>query len=175
MQDYYIVREPQPPFCMVGGGMPGPFEEFNSAERQPLPGPGFQPGQGPGFLPGPGFTPGPPQFGPGFQPGGGPGFPPGQGPGFQPGGGGPPTGRPPSFIPSLAAAQPGGPAVFAVDPGALAPCRFRFVYIWLDNRQQFWAWLVFVGRRSVAGWRWNGFRWVYFGVDLDRISSFICY
>jgi hypothetical protein len=33
---------------------------------------------------------------------------------------------------------------------------------------------VFVGRNSVAGWRWNGFRWVYFGVDLRRIDSFVC-
>jgi hypothetical protein len=63
----------------------------------------------------------------------------------------------------------------AVDPGAIRPCRFRFVYLWLDNRQQFWAWLIFVGRQSVAGWRWTGFNWVYFGLDLNRISSFVCY
>ena len=130
-------------------------------DRQPqFPGPGpgfFPPGQGPGFFP--------PGQGPGF-------FPPGQGPGGGPGGGpgtGPPQGRPPAFTP----AQQAG--VFAVDPGAIRRCMFRFVYIWLDNRQQFWAWLVFVGRRSVAGWRWTGFRWVYFGVDLNRISSFMCF
>ena len=101
-----------------------------------------------------------------------PGFP-GQGPG---GGSqsGPPQGRPPSFTPSQASAQQTA-GVLAVDPGAIRPCRFRFVYLWLDNRQQFWAWLVFVGRQSAAGWRWNGFRWVYFGIDLDRIRSFVCY
>ncbi|NLK88075.1 MAG: hypothetical protein GX279_11390 [Clostridiaceae bacterium] len=119
-------------------------------DRQPqIPGPG----QGSGFFP--------PGQGPGF-------FPPGQGPGGGPGTG-PPSGRPPAFTP----AQQAG--VFAVDPGSIRRCMFRYVYIWLDNRQQFWAWLVFVGRRSVAGWRWTGFRWVYFGVDLNRISSFICY
>ncbi|AUS96657.1 hypothetical protein CDQ84_08285 [Clostridium thermosuccinogenes] len=120
---------------------------------------------------------GPGQFIPGFQPGVPGGFmPPGQaGQGFQP-----PSGPPPSFTPSVAQAQslaaPGtGVGVFAVDPGAIIPCRFRFVYLWLRNGQQFWAFLVFVGRRSVAGWRWTGRRWVYFGVDLDEIQFFACY
>ena len=95
-----------------------------------------------------------------------------------PGGGqqqGPPSGPPPSFIPQQAQAQTPGVGIFAIDPGAISPCRFRFVYLWLRNGQQFWAWLVFVGRRSAAGWRWTGFRWVYFGVDLDNIQSFVCY
>jgi len=156
----------------MDGMISGPFQEVQFTLRQPQFGPGFQPGQGPGLFPGfPqfGFPPGQPQFGPGF--------PPGQQSGSPAGGAGmgPPSGRPPAFIPSQAAAQTTGPGVLAINPGAIRPCRFRFVYIWLDNGQQFWAWLVFVGSRSVAGWRWNGFRWVYFGVDLDRISSFVCY
>lgn len=150
MQDYYIVRQPQ-----GAGGFFGPFPGF----------PGQGPGGGPGFPPGQG-----PGGGPGFPPGQGPGFfPPGQGPGGGPGTG-PPQGRPPAFTPAQQTAS-----VFAIDPGAISRCRFRYVYLWLDNRQQFWAWLVFVGRRSVSGWRWTGFRWVYFGVDLNRISSFVCY
>lgn len=165
MQEYYVVRQPPPFFGGMGGGMFGPFQGM-----QLMP-PGFPPGQGPGFPPG---------QGPGFPPGQGPGFPPGQGPGFPPtppGGGagmGPPSGPPPSFIPSQAAAQQ-AVGIFAVEPGAIRPCLFRYVYIWLDNRQQFWAWLTFVGRRSVAGWRWTGFNWIYFGVDIDRISYFVCY
>ncbi|NLV35301.1 MAG: transporter [Clostridiaceae bacterium] len=150
MQDYYVRQ--QLPFF-------GPFQGTQFL-------PPFFPGQGPGF---PGQGPGFPGQGPGF-PGQGPGFP-GQGPGV---GGGPPSGPPPSFIPSQAAAQQ-SIGVLAVDPGAIRPCRFRFVYLWLDNRQQFWAWLIFIGRQSVAGWRWTGFNWVYFGLDLNRISSFICY
>ncbi|NLY18974.1 MAG: hypothetical protein GX045_08515 [Clostridiaceae bacterium] len=99
--------------------------------------------------------------------------PPGVRPPFGPPGqqGGPPTQPPPSFIP----AQRGGPTIFAVDPGAIRPCLFRFVYIWLVNGRQFWAWLVFVGPRSVAGWRWTGFNWVYFGTDLENISDFVCF
>ena len=169
MQEYYVVRQPLPFFGGIGGGGIGPFQGMQF--MPPGFGQGFPPGQGPGFPPGqgPGFPPG---QGPGFPPGQGPGFPPGQGPGG--GGMGPPTGRPPAFVPSLAAAQQ-TVGIYAVDPGAIRPCRFRYVYLWLDNRQQFWAWLIFVGRRSVAGWRWTGFNWVYFGVDLDRISSFVCY
>ncbi len=155
MQDYIVVRQPQPPFGGPEGGFFGTFP--GGQFFPPGQGPGFfPPGQGPGFFP-PGQGQGPPPFGP---PGGGAGL-------------GPPPGRPPAFTPSVSAAQQAG--IFAVDPGAIRPCRFRFVYIWLDNGRQFWAWLVFTGRNSVAGWRWTGFNWVYFGIDINRISSFVCY
>lgn len=148
MQGYFDDRQPQTGF----GGIFGPFQA----------GQFFPPGQGPGFFPpgqGPGF----------FPPGQGPGTPPGQGPGT-----GPPPGRPPAFIPQQASAQQ-TTGVFAVDPGSIRRCLFRYIYIWLDNGQQFWAWLVFAGRRSIAGWRWIGFRWIYFGIDLNRIVSFVCF
>lgn len=132
----------------------------------------------------------PGQGGPGF---GGPSFPgqgrppgfPGQGgfPGFP--GGGPPTGRPPStsaptgpppsFVPQQQASTRGGVGVFAVDPGAIRGCLYRFTYVWLRNGRSFWLWPTFVGRESIAGFRWNGRRWNYYGTDLDRISSFQCF
>lgn len=106
-------------------------------------------------------------------PGGGGFFPPGGGPGGP--AGGPPSGPPPSFTPSQSQAQ-GGVGIQAVDPGSLFACRFRFVYIWLDNGRSFWVYLTFVGRRSIAGYRWTRRRgWVYFGIDTRRIDSFICY
>lgn len=98
----------------------------------------------------------------------------GQLPGGQTSGTGSPSGPPPSFVPPQTAVQQ-TIGIYAIDPGAIRPCTFRFVYLWLDNGQQFWAWLVFVGSRSAAGWRWIGYRWVYFGIDLDRIESFVCY
>lgn len=122
-------------------------------ERQPPPFSGFMPGGPFGF----------PQFPPFGQP-----------PGGTPSSMGPPSGPPPGFAPSQAAAQQSF-GVMAVNPGAIRPCLFRYVYLWLDNGQQFWAWLVFAGSRSVAGWRWIGFRWIYFGVDTRSISSFVCY
>lgn len=109
-------------------------------------------------------------------------FPP-QGPGFGPQGpgGGPqgPNSPPPNFTPSQGAKTqtfqgPGASTKF-VDPGTIRPCTFRFVYIWPTRGRGFWAWLTYVGRRSVSGFRWNGNRWVYFGMDLRSIESFQCF
>lgn len=92
----------------------------------------------------------------------------------QPSGGGgqegPPSGPPPSFVP----AQTQQAGVFAVDPGSIRRCMFRYTYVWLNNGQQFWIYPIFVGRRSISGWRWTGFTWVYFGIDLRQIQSFTC-
>ncbi|MCJ7843434.1 hypothetical protein MUB24_21665 [Lederbergia sp. NSJ-179] len=88
--------------------------------------------------------------------------PPGQGPEI-----GAPTAPPPSFVPSQA-------ATFAVDPGSIRRCLFRFTYVWLRGSQQFWFYPIFVGRRSISGYRWTGFGWIYFGISLRQIQSFTC-
>jgi hypothetical protein len=95
-------------------------------------------------------------------------------PGGHGGNQGMPSGPPPGFIPPKPPVPHGGIAQLAVDPGAIRPCRFRFSYIWLKNRNSFWAYITFVGRTSIAGFRWNGRRWIYFGMDLRRIESFTC-
>lgn len=159
-------------------------DDFRSPDGMPPFGQGH--GQGPQHGPGQGQGPGfqPPPFGPGNQPPFGPGGP--GGPGFGPGGqGGPggafPPGPPPAMTPNFAQTQGfgggfgGGFGVKAVDPGSIRRCLYRFVFIRLNNGRQFWAWLTFVGRTSVAGYRWNGRRWVYFGIDLRRIDEFICF
>lgn len=133
----------------------------------------YFPGQGGGQGGGQGFGP----------PGGGQGFgPPPGGPGGGGGGGMAPTSAPPGFTPSQSQAYSfgggggGGQAgVYAVDPGAIRPCLYQFIFIWPSWGPGFWAWLTFVGRRSVAGFRWNGRRWVYFGMDTRQINSFYCY
>ena len=83
---------------------------------------------------------------------------------------GAPTAPPPSFVP----AETQQVGAFAVDPGSIRGCLFRYTYVWLRNRQQFWYFPTFVGRTSVSGWRWNGFSWVFFGVSLRQIQSFTC-
>ncbi|MCR2803885.1 collagen-like protein [Paenibacillus soyae] len=118
------------------------------------PGGGFPP-FGPPGPPGPPF--GPPPGPPGQQ------VPPGAG--LQA-----PTSAPPQFVPPRPQAS-----LFAVDPGGIRRCAFRFTYIWLSNGDQFWYYPVFVGRTSVAGFRWNGFFWMYAGYDLRRIESFTCF
>lgn len=134
--------------------------------------PPFQPGDspaGPGY-PGPGF---PGQGGSGFFPGqGGQGFPGGPPPqgGQQGGSGGPPIGPPPATPPQLSA-QVG---TYAVDPGAISGCMYRYTYMRLNSGEQFWFYPTFLGRNSVAGYRWVFFRWIYFGIDTRRIASFQC-
>lgn len=156
-----------PGFPGTGGMMPG------------FPGTGGFPGMpgGPGGFPGmpggPGGFPGMPG-GPGGFPGGPGGFPgmPGPGgPGQGPGGYQPPTSAPPSHTPQKPLKAPG---VYAVDPGGISRCLFRFTYIWQSNGQQYWYFPVFVGRTSVSGFRWTGFSWMFFGIDLRFIDSFTC-
>ena len=116
----------------------------------------------------PGLPPGRPPFTPPGPPSGVPPFaPPGQG---QTPSGGPPSSPPPAYTPTKT--QQVG--VLAVDPGGIRGCLHRYTYVWLTNGQQFWYYPTFVGRRSIAGYRWTGFWWVYFGIDLRRIDSFQC-
>lgn len=83
-------------------------------------------------------------------------------------------GPPPSFTPSPA--QPAeGPISFKVSPGSIRPCKYQYVYIWQTNGRSYWAWLTRIDRSTASGYRWNGYRWVFFGVDLEDISSFECY
>nr|WP_255457451.1 transporter [Sporosarcina sp. JAI121] len=157
MSGYYVQGFP-PGQGMPGRGMPG------------------FPGQGPpGFSPGGGF---PGQGPPGFPPGGGfpgqgpPRFPPGGGfPGQQPGQRGP-SGPPPTTTPAYPSTQ-----LFAVDPGAIRGCLYRYTFVWLSRRQGFWFFPVFVGRTSVAGYRWRSRqrRWEYMGIDLNQIDRFSCF
>ncbi|MCM3574965.1 MULTISPECIES: hypothetical protein [Mesobacillus] len=98
------------------------------------------------------------------------GFP--GGPGGAPGGGqagGPPTTPPPAYVPQEQM------TAFAVDPGGIRRCMYRFTYIWLIDGRSFWFYPIFLGRNSIAGWRWSRRRgWVYYGMDLRQIRSFQC-
>lgn len=100
------------------------------------------------------------------SPGGPPGFP-----GGQPAGGqaGPPAGPPPAFTPEQPQFQ-----TKAIDPGGIQGCLYRFTYMWL-KRESFWFFPIFVGRNSVSGFRWYFNRWVYYGIDLNKVDSFQCF
>lgn len=139
------------------------WNDYSGAYDERIFGGGFPPFSPPGQGPTGGLPPfGPPGQGPtGGQP---PFGPPGQGPNV-----GPPTSAPPSFVPQQQA------TAFAVDPGGIRGCLFRFTYVWLRGFQQFWFYPTFVGRTSVAGYRWTGFRWIFTGVSLRQIQSFSCF
>ncbi|MFJ8365082.1 collagen-like protein [Bacillus cereus] len=81
-----------------------------------------------------------------------------------------PTSPPPSFILQQSVASP-----FAVDPGAISFCLFRNTYIWLNNGKQFWYYPIFVGQRSVTGFRWNGRFLMILVIDTRWIRLFTCF
>src|SRR5690625_7932440 len=93
----------------------------------------------------------------------------GQSPTYPPAGqGGPanqPMAPPPPFTPEKQQIQ-----TFAIDPGAIQACLYRFTYIWL-RRGGFWFFPVFVGRRSISGYRWQRFRWVYTRSEERRVGK----
>ncbi|MCP3026785.1 hypothetical protein [Halobacillus sp. A5] len=142
---------------------------FPGGQQYPGLGPG-EGGMGPGgqFSPGGPAGPGGPGGPGGFPPyGGGPQQPP-QGPPFAGGQIPPPPSPPPSGE---------GPGLYAVDPGSLYGCLYRYTWVRLNNGRRFWFYPVFIGRESVAGYRWrpNRRRWDYFGIDTRRIASFQCF
>ncbi|MGE7662137.1 hypothetical protein ACQKL6_10460 [Peribacillus sp. NPDC097197] len=89
-----------------------------------------------------------------------------------PQGGGPPTVPPPSFIPQFP-----NVGFFGIEAGAMRGCLYKNTYIWLRNGRSFWLYPTYVGRNTVAGYRWrpNQKRWAYYGTDEDEIQSFQCY
>ncbi|SFC15552.1 hypothetical protein [Clostridium uliginosum] len=106
--------------------------------------------------------------------------------GNYPGGGfnppGMPQSAPPNYIPSKKDtgvqnfnAGIGGPGTKAVSQNSIRFCLYKFTYIWERNGRSYWTFLFNVDRVSVSGFRWLGRNWVYFGLDLRRIDSFVCY
>ncbi|WP_236939359.1 hypothetical protein [Evansella clarkii] len=90
---------------------------------------------------------------------------------------GPPPGPPPSTLPGQQPGYAPGPGVMAVDPGGMYGCLHRYTIVLLESGRRFWFWPVFIGRTSVAGYRWNQARqrWSYTGLDTRQIRSFECY
>lgn len=160
------------------------FEEFDFSSIQHtnidrMPPPPFQP---PNF-PGGGFNPNFPNngFNPNFPDDGfkpnhpDNGFNPNKNPNMQ-------LGAPPNYTPSKKdkgvqsfGSSQGGPQSKSVSPNSIRFCLFQFTYIWEVNGRSYWCYIIQVDNRTVTGFRWFGRSWAYFGIDLRRIDSFICY
>ncbi|WP_416826792.1 transporter [Ectobacillus polymachus] len=130
---------------------------YNNRQQQ------YQPSPFPPYPPGQGGYPPPSSY---------PSYPPGQGgdiPSMQQGG--PPQSPPPAVIPQKPQVAP-----YAVDPGAIRRCMYHYTYIWLTNGRSFWFYPVYLGRNSIAGYRWSPsrYRWIYTGFDLRSIEHFAC-
>lgn len=147
---------------------PLPYELLNSRSQLP-PGGNFPGGNFPGGNP-PGGFPGLPGF---------PNLPGSNFPGGPPGQGNMPKSPPPNYTPSKkekgVQSLSSSKNTKAVSPNSIRFCLFKYTYIWEVSGRNYWTFLINVDRRSVSGFRWLGFTWVYFGLDLRRIDSFICY
>lgn len=93
-----------------------------------------------------------------------------------------PKAAPPNYTPNKNApgvqsfnVAGGTTSTFAVSANSIRFCLYKYTYIWERNGRSYWTFLLNVDRRSVSGFRWIRRRWVYFGIDLRRIDSFICY
>lgn len=84
---------------------------------------------------------------------------------------GAPSSMPPNFIPAQPHSHQFGNNPLAVNQGEIRPCIYRFIYIWSITRGRFWAWLIFVGPRTISGFRWITNTWKYFVMDSRNIIS----
>ena len=87
----------------------------------------------------------------------------------------PPNASPPNFTPLKSQSHILQMTGLGIDDTALRSCMFKNIYIWFRDNIEFWAWLTFIGGGHTVGWRWNGFIWIYFEIDLRKIESFVCY
>ncbi|MDR3595732.1 hypothetical protein [Clostridium sp.] len=93
-----------------------------------------------------------------------------------------PKSPPPNYTPQKNAtgvqtlnAASGGAETKAVSSNSIRFCLYKYTYIWETNGRSYWTFLLNVDKRTASGFRWYRNTWVYWGVDLRRIDSFICY
>lgn len=153
-------------FCEFDQRQKGPFPPIGGGNFPPIGG-NFPPGQDKDFNP-PKFDY---DYSPNFNYPGGNFNPPGM-----------PKSPPPNYIPqkNQAGVQKMSIGVDGVQPYAVSAssirfCLYKYTYIWERSGRSYWAFLLNVSRRTVSGFRWFRNTWVYFGVDLRRIDSFVCY
>lgn len=94
-----------------------------------------------------------------------------------------PLGGPPNYIPAkndkgvqqLSSEKDSKSSLKSVSPNSISFCLYKFTYIWETSGRSYWAYLLNVDKQSASGFRWLGRTWVYFGVDLKKVDSFVCY
>lgn len=88
----------------------------------------------------------------------------------------PPQTSPPPFIPSKTETNNNETGVTSnVTKESISSCVNKFTYIWQLNGKSYWAFISSYDSNSISGWRFISFKWVYFGLDIKKIDSFITY
>ena len=86
---------------------------------------------------------------------------------------------PPNYTPSKNDSQvkslKGGVNTKAVSANSMRFCLYKHTYIWEESGRSYWIFLIYVDNKTASGFRWFRNRWGYFGIDLKKIDSFICY
>lgn len=70
---------------------------------------------------------------------------------------------PPDFIPP-----------YPILPSYIVDCMFNYTYVWLWNGESFWFYPISVEYGAVAGYRWNGLAWFFYGTDPRFIRAVSC-
>ena len=55
----------------------------------------------------------------------------------------------------------------------LCDCFGRHTYLWLNNGQSFWIWLVSIHDQYIICYRWDGRRWVSAQIAKNRIVKLV--
>lgn len=85
----------------------------------------------------------------------------------------PPSTNPPPFIPSKSQSLNNiNISGLTSDGSALKPLMFKFIYIWLRDGSNFWSWTTFIYGGHIGGFRWTGYHWENFEVDLRKIDGY---
>lgn len=87
-----------------------------------------------------------------------------------------PPGPPPAYTPQsqFGSGMQQGPNFNPTHTGSIRICRYRYTYIWQRNGMSYWAYITYVDRNSIAGFRWMRRRWVYFTLNIRQIRNFVC-
>ena len=81
------------------------------------------------------------------------------------------SGKPPLEPPAVIPQRSNLPGI---EPYTIVNCLYKTTYIWLKNGREFWLYPVYTGRTSMAGFRWSGNGWAYYGFDIYSIEAFTC-
>ncbi|MFC5528200.1 transporter [Cohnella yongneupensis] len=73
-----------------------------------------------------------------------------------------PPAPPPAYIP------PKPSVSYMID------CINKDSYVWLRNGESFWFFPVYLQSFGVAGFRWNGVTWVFYGFDPRLVDAVAC-
>jgi hypothetical protein len=61
------------------------------------------------------------------------------------------------------------------NPRQFRRCLNRYMYVWLRNGNSFWFYPIYIAGDTLIGYRWREFGWVYFTLNIRRISYYQCY